>query len=938
MWNLVSYPIRRFGRTFNLGSPCVAMAVGTVLGLLVLTVGQEMSGWSRYRLLFLSGMALMYLATLVLREIRRVLLVSLVVAIPLNFAFAPLGRASLHAGGAPAGMVLYPYDFPLILIIVLWLLEIVGTRKPIQFSNVDVAALLLIIWTAVSIYNSSYIRLSLFELLRMTKLYLLSLVVAGNVKRKRDIRDVVIALGIGLMLQGVICLLQYVVGTDLGLGLFTVGDLHRVSGTVGWPNTLGAYAATVLSVTLALWIYGARGRLRTLIGAACMAGLFPLILSFSRGAWISLLVGVAISVFLGWRAARLGTRGSVKLVGIALSFAMVGTLFASSVAARLAEVHPGMDIIVDRMKLNQVALNMIGAHPLLGAGINTFVDTMKQYDTTGVTYYFPQPVHNVFLLVAAETGLVGLGLFLLLMFMAFQAGLQASKSDDRFLSACAIGITSGLVVLAVNNLADVHLRTDVLYALFWLLIGLAVAVKRMTISAAFLGYDENFVTRSRVSDGEQPYGSTLAKEITQLKGGEALLHMKIAVLVYSLNRIGGIAKHALHVARELAAMGHQVTVWSVEYDKDLCYPELTRGLDVQALRPAPPPAPDEVQGPPGIRMLAYMWSLWKFYRDQHRLCLAMPDGYDVVNAHGNTISWAAAAYKRRHGTPVVWMCNDFWPMASHRGKVVSNAWEKVKHIVKEGLCLPFYRYDQAAVREIDRIVVLSERVKSQMTGHYGVDPVVVRAGVEISRFSRGDGRKIRARYLDRDSSFLLLTVCVLMPRRRIEDVIRATRILAGEGLDVTYLVVGRTSHSPAYVQFLQTEVSALDLGDRVKFVGEVPEEVLVDCYHASDAFIWAADDNQSWGLAGMEAMAAGKPIIVSKANGLAEVLEDGKTALLVTPRSPEAIAGAVKGLMKDSALAKSVASQGQRLVREEYSWRKNAEATVDLFYGAMGKR
>jgi len=254
-----------------------------------------------------------------------------------------------------------------------------------------------------------------------------------------------------------------------------------------------------------------------------MAGLFSLILSFSRGAWISLLAGVAVILYWGWRAGWLSTKSFRSLSVVALSAAMVGALFGSSIAARLAEVRPGMDVIVDRMQLNRVAINMIGAHPLLGVGINTFVDTMKRYDTTGVTYYFPEPVHNAFLLVAAETGLVGLGLFLLLMFMAFRAGLQASKSDDRFLSACAIGITSGLVVLAVNNLADVHLRTDVLYALFWLLIGLAVAVKRMTISAALLRYDEKFVTRSRVSDGDQPYGSTPAKEITQLKGGEAFL-------------------------------------------------------------------------------------------------------------------------------------------------------------------------------------------------------------------------------------------------------------------------------------------------------------------------------------------------------------------------------------------------------------------------------
>lgn len=495
MWNLVGYPIRRFARTLNLGSPCVTMALGTVLGLLVLVVAPEMPGWTRHRLFLACGMGLAYLAALAVGDVRRVLLVSLVFAIPLNLAFDPLGQVAYHAGGAPAGVVLYPYDFPLILMIALGLLEILAKRKPIRFSGLDVAAILLIIWSAMSVYNSSHLRLSLFELLRMTKLYLLSRVIASNVKSKEDIQDVVIALAIGLVVQGVLCMLQYVVGTDLGLGLFTVGDLRRVSGTVGWPNTLGAYAATTLSVTLALSIYSARGRPRIPIWAACMAGLFSLLLSFSRGAWISLLAGVAVILFGGWRARGLGSRSFRRFSFIALSAAMAGALFTSSIAARLAEVHLGMDVIVDRMQLNRVAINMIGAHPLLGVGINTFVDTMKQYDTTGVTYYFPQPVHNVFLLVAAETGLVGLGLFLLLIFKAFRAGLQASKTGDRFLSACAIGISSGLVVLAVNNLADCHLRTDVLYALFWLLIGLVVAIKRMTISPPLKWYGERSLNR-----------------------------------------------------------------------------------------------------------------------------------------------------------------------------------------------------------------------------------------------------------------------------------------------------------------------------------------------------------------------------------------------------------------------------------------------------------
>jgi phosphatidylinositol alpha-1,6-mannosyltransferase len=169
----------------------------------------------------------------------------------------------------------------------------------------------------------------------------------------------------------------------------------------------------------------------------------------------------------------------------------------------------------------------------------------------------------------------------------------------------------------------------------------------------------------------------------------------------------------------------------------------------------------------------------------------------------------------------------------------------------------------------------------------------------------------------------------LAPWRRIEDVVEAVRILVGEGLDVTYLVVGRALR-PAYARSVREEVSARHLGDRVVFTGEVSEEELVDCYHACDAFVWASDENQSWGLAGMEAMSAGKPVIVSRANGLAEALEDGKTGLLVRPRSPEAIADAVRRLVREPALAKSIAGEGQRLVRERYSWRRHAEELLAL--------
>src|SRR5215207_6399186 len=139
--------------------------------------------------------------------------------------------------------------------------------------------------------------------------------------------------------------------------------------------------------------------------------------------------------------------------------------------------------------------------------------------------------------------------------------------------------------------------------------------------------------------------------------------MRIATLVYGLEGIGGIAKHVLYLSSELVQMGHDVDIWAVEYDEARCYPELAKSLNIRALRD-PGPVPFETSSRlPGSRMAAYMAGLWQYNNDQRQLAALIPSGYDVINPHGNAIHWAAAMYRRQHGTPAVWLCNDFWPMA-----------------------------------------------------------------------------------------------------------------------------------------------------------------------------------------------------------------------------------------------------------------------------------
>jgi O-antigen ligase len=286
-------------------------------------------------------------------------------------------------------------------------------------------------------------------------------------------RDALLAFILGLLLQSILTLLQYSFNFDLGGLGFVVGDVRRVSGTVGWPNTLGAYAAAVICLPVALWICGVI-RNRFLLVLSIIFGALPLVLSFSRGAWISLAISIVLMYLLalkrGWISVGGFTRQAALLILVA---AVTGFTLADQINERAEE-----DTLSVREQLNEVAVSMARANPVVGIGLNTFVLAMPKYDERNVRAYFEEPVHNVFLLTAAETGVVGLILFMAFIAAVFKVGWQIIFHGGTFESAVAIGLMGGLATIVISNLSDVHLRTDVIYSVWWVYIGLLLALRR----------------------------------------------------------------------------------------------------------------------------------------------------------------------------------------------------------------------------------------------------------------------------------------------------------------------------------------------------------------------------------------------------------------------------------------------------------------------------
>lgn len=113
---------------------------------------------------------------------------------------------------------------------------------------------------------------------------------------------------------------------------------------------------------------------------------------------------------------------------------------------------------------------------------------------------------------------------------------------------------------------------------------------------------------------------------------------------------------------------------------------------------------------------------------------------------------------------------------------------------------------------------------------------------------------------------------------------------------------------------------------RVRFAGAMDEAALVPCYAAADLYVWPAV-GEAYGLAMLEAQAAGLPVVAGREGGVAEVVRDGVSARLVPPRDPGAFAAAVDALLERPEQRRAMSEVARDFVAEA---RSLARAASDL--------
>lgn len=381
---------------------------------------------------------------------------------------------------------------------------------------------------------------------------------------------------------------------------------------------------------------------------------------------------------------------------------------------------------------------------------------------------------------------------------------------------------------------------------------------------------------------------------------------RVALVTYSTKARGGVA-HTLSLGEELNRLGYPVHVIALGDPDQGFY----RPVSVpHSFIPPPPAAPTLVE-----RVELTTASLADGLRGR------VPGQFDVLHVQDCLAARAATQLRdeENHAITVV----------------------RTVHHVDDFTTEALIECQRRSIVDPDHVLVVSDYWRQRLSEEYGVQATVVTNGVDSSRYARPPGfdrRAERSRTAACDR-FLFLTVGGLEPRKGSIHLVEALAAIRHAVVPRPVVaVVGEHSfqdHSGYRAIVLERAAElGLQVGVDLLLLGTVPDAEMPGWYWSSDAFVFPSV-KEGWGLAVLEAMAAGLPVITSDIPVFKEYLAHGKEVRMVRAGDSEDLAQAMAALVTDATLRRQLAREGPA-VAARYSWETCARQHIE-YYGRLGR-
>ncbi len=328
-----------------------------------------------------------------------------------------------------------------------------------------------VFFSVLSAFVSHYPMQSIHGVGKLLREILLCVMIADTFQSKDKIRRLISIGTVASLVVFLDAIYQFGMGKDLlrGQAFYYVDVLPRLLGPFKDHTIFASYLIAWVSIYLALicCLAELKPKEKTLLALLAILSAFCLFHTQARGAWLSFALAFLFFAVIQKQKILLAALGIAIVVGLVI-------------LPKNMIVHPDAErkeqSLIERSVLWDRAINVIKARPWLGTGINTYVRSYQQFDTTKSWRVQNYYAHNSYLQLAADRGLIALSSLLAFIGTFFWRSFSIVRGRfDLDMKALLKGLMTALVGLLALGLVDTVFEPLQTGMLIWLLFGMGLA-------------------------------------------------------------------------------------------------------------------------------------------------------------------------------------------------------------------------------------------------------------------------------------------------------------------------------------------------------------------------------------------------------------------------------------------------------------------------------
>lgn len=380
--------------------------------------------------------------------------------------------------------------------------------------------------------------------------------------------------------------------------------------------------------------------------------------------------------------------------------------------------------------------------------------------------------------------------------------------------------------------------------------------------------------------------------------------MKVALYTYSTKPRGGVV-HTLALAEALENAGNEVAIYSLSQNGSSFFRPVKTAVK---LIPFSSRSEEEFES----RILRYIDTYVAALEEEQLNAFDIHHAQDCISAN--------SLFQLREKGLIPFFC-------------------RTVHHLDDFMSPVLVQCQNRSVTEPDALITVSRYWQDRLESIYERTSQVIYNGVE-QRFFQETGNRtlIRDQYKLRGKT-VFLTIGGIEPRKNTVGLLRAyARVKEVVPESVLLIVGGDTLFDyQHYRKSFFEELSRLPsyVQEGVRIVGSVDNQTLCNLYHIADCFVQPSI-KEGWGLAILEAMAVGVPVVASDIPVFQEYLVDSLNALLANPENDEAVARRMIRAVKEKELAEMLVLNGKATARQ-YTWMAAAKEHMKLYRRMMNR-